>query len=282
MKKFILTVFITIFFICIFYPKLLASDEKKLTDYESIFEEEFDLLYGTATLMDDGYSQTFKFLSETKYKNSYVYKDRYLYALYKYDRPVNATVKILDSKLKYIASNNDMEITGTVSETVSSTYEKELNNTMNIAISESSNYGLSIAKKFKVESSLSATISNSISTTFKTSNTFTCYKSTQEKIHISSRNYDSYWRYEERANYNAYKLYIYEINYSTHKTKHKYAFGKYYTYDYNVIGYELIESMFYYSLINGSEAQGFYEYTYDKSGIPIYVGQKLDYLTYIV
>lgn len=233
-------------------------------------------VFGQASYYTCGYEESFSAITENNYVNSYCSLTKYAYLVYKYDKALNCRVQRFSSDFYYIEKGNSKNITRTLTTTISSTYETSVVNTISNSITASGKTEI-VDVEFGVSSQSTATVTKSIGE----SHTYTYQQGYSITDNLTATDSNKYYSWELRANFDVYFGGLFQINYNTTKTKHKTWYGKkYYTYSYTVASLELVDSMYYYEMIDGTSASGFYSYTEAEDGF-IYSGQKNSFLTYI-
>lgn len=243
---------------------------------------ECDEFYGDAGLFKNGYYDKVSLITEDNFRNSYSDFDKYYYVIFKYNKPMEATVFRMNDEALHIAANNSGTYTRTSNKSVSSTYEKTLKNSVSTTFSSSLNSKINIDKMFSLENKISSSIMTSKDVSVKISNSYTTSSGTSFTTSIPAYNTQTTWYLETRARFNVYKVYTYEIEYDQIVINKRTKYGKkYHAYEYGVKAYNLIEENYEYSLINGSQSSGLYKYKNSLNGAFIYDEERYDHYTYL-
>ncbi len=279
MKKIYSIIFvITIFFII--GPNVSAKSYYQ--EYGTIYTKTFvdENTFGNSTKIDEGTYDKIKKIKEDNYKNSYINLDKYLYAIYKYDKVSNACVYQYNS-YEYVAKGNVKEISFTINKTETTTYETSMELSMSSSIGKSSEVlgALDFTKvTFLVDTSLSTAVSKKI----RVEKNFTHQTGLAIKDTLYAIDSDKYYAYEVRGNFIVYLVKVFEIKYDTEVKTKKTAYGKKYkTYNYTASRLDEVGYFMKYEYIENTSAIGFYPYEMISNGAYRYAGEKVDNIVYL-
>ncbi|MGM9972135.1 MAG: hypothetical protein ACI35W_06980 [Anaeroplasmataceae bacterium] len=242
-----------------------------------VFMDYDDSLFGHASYVSCGTYDTVKKLKNTNYINDYYNLTKYVYMIYKYDTILNARVCQFSPVYYYVDAGNSKTISLTLESEVSSTYEVSVSNSISACVSSS--YKEVVGDiTFGVSSGATSTVS----TVVKNSKTYSYSKSLTISDTLYGGELGKYYSWESRADFNVYYSCLYEISYDSEKTVHKTWYGKKYsTYTYTIASIDLVDSMYSYSIIDNSEAQGFFPYKRTSSSGYEYAAEKIEGITYL-
>ena len=262
-------------------------DAKSYTEYYnynksvSTKTEVDESVFGDSKKVKDGVYGSVKKITENNYKNSYTYLNKYLYSVYKYDKVANACVYQYASK-KYVSKGNVSEISYTVNDTTTTTYEASMECSLTTSIGSSSEVGGSInvgQVKFEVNESLSA----SVSTKIREEKSYTHSIGLTIKDTLYAPDCDTYYQCQTRADFNVYLVKVFEINYDTEVTNHRTWYGKKYkTYKYKASSLREAGYFMKYKYIENTDAIGYYPYRkMENTGTFTYDGDRVEGLVYL-
>lgn len=283
MKKILLFSIIIIFqTLFTFKTFALYSPKSGVNGYVSIVKYENDPLFGEGSKYACGYYDKIKKISEDNYKNSYLELDKYYYEVFKYSKPLEATVSIMDEYFMYLPRNSSGTYTLMSKQSNSSTYEKDLKTTSSTTISSSLSGKVDINKIFSNELKISNNIMRTSEVNVKTSNSYSYEEGYSVTTNIPTYDKDTWWRLEIRSRFNVYKVYTYQIIYDQVKETHKTWYGKKYnSFKYYINSYELCEESYEYSYIDSTCAVGIYKYIPISDGTYKFDGFRFSDYTYL-
>ncbi len=219
-----------------------------------------ETIFGNSSRVLDGTYGTIKRIKENNYNNSYYKLDKYKYAVYKYSKVLNARVKKFNEDYLYVAHNNSVEVTYTLSKTETSTYEKSMEENLKgtYSIQKGLITSLDVLKfTYDNDIDLAASISNKISE----EKSYTTSKGISIKNVLNAYDGDRYYACEIRADFDVYFVKVFEINYLQEVKNKKTWYGKKYkTYSYKANGLNDAGYFIKYAYKEDTSAIGFYPY----------------------
>lgn len=197
---------------------------------------------------------------------------KYAYAVYKFEKNINACVKELSKVKEFVRTEEKITFTTTLTTSDSFEYQTSVgvSASSKLSCTDSIEAGINFNDKnlkknvsctAEVETCLSSYIT--VSQKYTVSNTETL---TREFVSTDS----AYYSYQMRASFIVFNIHVYEIDYSDKTTNVKWCNGyrnAYYTY---YPKYKLIENNIRYDYIDGSLSRGFYKYKMDRYGSLVY------------
>lgn len=248
---------------------------------DNLYERIDDDLFGRAYFYNRGNYETISKLVNTKFKNKYDKFPKYYYDIYKFEKDINAPTHVY-SPTYYLTAGGEYEteITHLVTEEI--TFETSMKSPVTKNVTGEANGKVSLSDKFSGGVKISGSITWQDEYENKFSHKYVDTSSIGYKENVGPYDHDTWWRLETRANFEAFKIYVYEINYNRIVTSSGSHFGvKWYKYGYNIESYKLVETSFVYSFITGSEATGLYEYKPCGSRYQ-YIGPQMGNINYIL
>ncbi len=289
MKKIIILIALMISISFMGRSSINAATPSVGTQYTSyLTQTPVNSLFGTASRIQSGIGSKKKVVSsqgwlfyDTKHEDI---NDK-MFAVYKFSNPANARIRKLLNTNIFLTQGSTYSHSVSFTQGHTYTYEVQMATELSIRYGNSlelSAGGLDYgAISLSGKATTYAEVESKISTSVTLNETYT-YSTTETHSHSVTAPVSSYYVYEERGNFDVYVIQIYEAIYSVTSSKHKNWAGYTWTeYDYQVVGYKLLEQNVYYNYIDDTLTRGFFRYMLLSNGKYSYNDIKTYGITYL-